>query len=246
MRRTKLILLPLAFTLAAATAFAQKHSTAHVAAEIQDKLYHARIYEHGNVQAQFDNGVATLTGSVDSIGVKQDAERAARKVDDVLRVEDNIQVNTDDVTPQQIVERARHDILTYYAYGIFDWITLDAEGNTLAVKGAVSQPFKKEDIGNFLAHIKGVARLDNQLEVLPLSQFDDSLRIAIARAIYNDPFFLQYAMQPLPPIHIVVKNGNVRLEGVVATPLDRAKADSDARLAATYFGFTNNLQVERQ
>jgi hyperosmotically inducible protein len=70
------------------------------------------------------------------------------------------------------------------------------------------------------------------------------LRQAIARAIYNDPFFIHYGNQALPPIHIIVKNGNVTLEGVVATALDRAKAENDARLAATYFNLTNNLRIE--
>jgi hyperosmotically inducible protein len=115
----------------------------------------------------------------------------------------------------------------------------------LLVSGQVAQPFKKSDIGNFLAHIKGVAQLDNNLEVLPTSQFDDRVRLAVARAIYGDPFFVHYADQALPSIHIIVKNGNVTLEGVVANQLDRAKAEADARLAATYFSFTDNLRLEQ-
>ena len=158
----------------------------------------------------------------------------------------NLQVWTEDITARQILEKARHEILTYYAYGVFDNVALGAQGNKLIVSGQVSQPFKKEDIGNFLAHIKGVAELDNQLEVLPVSQFDDSLRIAIARAIFNDPYFIQYANQPIPPIHIIVKNGNVTLEGVVATELDRVKAENNARFASTFFSLTNNLRVERK
>lgn len=247
MRTLRTYLLPIVIAIfATAPAFPKEHSTAQAAAEIQDKLYHARIYEHGNVQVNFQNGVATLSGTVDSVGVKMDAERATRKVDDVTQLVDNIQVQTGDVTPQQIVERARHEIVTYYAYSIFDWIVLQPEGNTLIVKGEVTQPYKKGDIGNFLAHIKGVADLRNELEVLPTSEYDDSLRLAIARAIYNDPYFIHYANQAIPPIHIIVKNGNVTLEGVVATTLDHAKADSDARLAAAFFNFTNNLRVESQ
>jgi len=203
------------------------------------------VYKHGDVQVSVDNGVATLTGTVDCLGVKMDAERAARKVDDVTEVVNNINVHAEDVTVRQIGEQARKDIVTYHWYSIFDWITLEVQGGRLIVNGQVTLPVKKQDIGNFLAHVKGVAELDNNLEVLPTSEYDDSLRMAIARAIYNDPFFIHYRDQALPPIHVIVKNGNVTLEGVVANQLDRAKAEADARLAATYFSFTNNLRLER-
>jgi hyperosmotically inducible protein len=246
MRRTKLLFAPLMLALAVQTAFAKKHddSPAQVTARIEDKLYHAQVYKHGDVQVSVDNGVATLTGTVDCVGVKMDAERAARKVDDVLEVVDNINVHAEDVTPRQIGEQARKDIVTYPWFTVFDWVTLGVQGDRLIVNGQVTQPYKKQDIGNFLAHVKGVAELDNNLEVLPTSEYDDSLRLAVARAIYNDPFFIHYRDQALPPIHIIVKNGNVTLEGLVANPLDRAKAETDARLAATFFGFTDNLQIE--
>ena len=167
-------------------------------------------------------------------------------MDDVESVVNNIKVHAEDVTTRQILERARKEIVTYYAYSIFDWITLESEGDKLIIRGYVSQPFKKSDIGNFLAHIKGVGDLKNDLEVLPTSGFDDELRVAVSRAIYNDPTFLRYANMAYPPIHIIVKNGNVTLEGWVNSPLEKAKAEADARLAATYFGFTNNLQVDKR
>jgi hyperosmotically inducible protein len=231
--------------IAAQVTFAKKQvdSPAQITAKVEDKLFHAQVFKHGSVQVSVNNGVSTLTGTVDSVGVKMDAERAARKVNDVTVV-DNINVHAEDVTPRQIADQARKDILTYYAYTIFDNITLELQAGRLAVNGQVTQPYKKQDIGNYLAHIKGVAEFDNNLEVLPTSQYDDRLRLAIARAIYNDPYFIHYADQALPPIHVVVKNGNVTLEGVVASQLDRTKAEADARLAATFFNFTDNLRVE--
>ena len=246
MRGTKLLFAPLMLAVAAQVTFAKKQmdSPAQITAKIQDKLYHAQVFKHGNVQVNVGNGVATLTGKVDSVGYKMDAERAAGKVD-ALTVVDDIVVQAEDVTPRQIADQARKEILTYYAYTIFDNINLQLQDGRLVASGQVTQPFKKGDIGNFLSHIKGVAEFDNNLEVLPTSQYDDTLRLAIARAIYRDPFFIHYADQALPPIHIVVKNGNVTLEGVVANQLDRAKADADARLAATFFNFTDNLRLEK-
>ncbi len=133
----------------------------------------------------------------------------------------------------------------YYAYGIFDNVNLEAQGDKLIVSGQVTQPFKKADMGNMLTRVKGVATVVNNLEVLPTSNFDDRLRLTVARAIYGDPFFLHYADQPLPPIHIIVKNGNVTLEGMVATTMDRTKAAMSARGAGLSFSVVDNLRVER-
>jgi hyperosmotically inducible protein len=246
MRGTKLLFAALMLALAAQVGFAKKQtdSPAQITAKIEDKLYHAQVFKHGNVQVRVDSGVATLSGTVDAVGYKMDAERAARKVDGVTVV-DNISVHADDVTARQIADQARKDIVTYYAYTIFDNVNLQLQDGRLAVSGQVTQPFKKSDIANFLAHVKGVAELDDNLEVLPTSQFDDRLRLAVARAIYGDPFFVHYGHQALPPIHVIVKNGNVTLEGVVANQLDRAKAEADARFAATYFNFTDNLRLDQ-
>jgi hyperosmotically inducible protein len=242
-----LLFAPLLLAIAAQVTFAKKQmdSPAQITARIEDKLYHAQVFKHGNVQVSVDNGVATLIGTVDSVGVKMDAEHAARRVGGVTVI-DNINVHAEDVTPGQIAEQARKDIVTYYAYTIFDNITMEVRGDRLIVNGQVTQPYKKQDIANYLAHVKGVAELDNNLEVLPTSEYDDSLRLAIARAVYNDPFFTRYGNQALPPVHIIVKNGNVTLEGVVATALDRTKAETDPRLAATYFNLTDNLRIERK
>lgn len=244
MRKTGLVLSILVMVLGVGTAFGRPQaSNFQITAAIEDRLFHARTFQHGQVEAAFENGVATLTGTVDSVGAKLDAERAARKAGGVISVVDQINVRAEDVSPLQIAKEARRQIVTYYAYGVFDNISLEAQGDRLIVSGQVSQPFKKEDIGNLLSHVKGVAELDNNLEVLPTSMYDDQLRIAVARAIYRDPYFVHYATQAVPPIHIIVKNGNVTLEGVVASELDRLKAESAARLAATYFGFTDNLRV---
>lgn len=229
--------------LAAGAGFPNTHaSTAQAVANVADRLYHAHVY--GQVHVTFEDGIATLTGTVDSLRAKFDAERAARKVEDVVQVVDHIDVRTEDITARQILEGARKAIVTYYAYTIFDNVVLQAQGNSLVVSGQVTDPYKREDIGNFLARIKGIAEFKNNLKVLPVSNYDDQLRIAIARAIYNDPYFVHYATQALPPIHVIVKNGNVTLEGAVATQVDRAKAESEARFAGTFFALVNNLRVE--
>ena len=242
--RNKLSLLPLLLVLATGVCWAGEPTTdAQTTAGIQSRIYHAQVYKHGDVQVTYANGIATLTGTVDNLGSKLDAEKAARKAPGVSSVVDNIQVRADDVTEGQILEKARHEIVIYYAYGIFDNVNLQAQGDTLVVSGQVTQPFKKTDIGNILTRVKGVAAVQNNLEVLPTSTFDDRLRFAVARAIYGDPFFIHYADQALPPIHIIVKNGKVTLEGAVASSLDRAKAYLAASGAGLSFSVVNNLRV---
>jgi hyperosmotically inducible protein len=244
--RNKFQFLTLFLILAAGIGWAgEPIPDAQTTAGIQSRLYHAQVYKHGDVQVAYANGVATLTGTVDNLGSKLDAEKAARKTPGVTSVVDNIQVRADDVTVQQLLEKARHEIVIYYAYGIFDNVNLEAQGDKLIVSGQVTQPFKKADIGNMLTRVKGVATVVNDLEVLPTSTFDDRLRLQIARAIYRDPFFLHYADQPLPPIHIIVKNGNVTLEGVVANTMDRTKADLAARGVGLSFSVVDNLRIEK-
>ena len=246
MRKFRLYAFGMMAVFAAQTSFGgTRGSDAKIAATIQDRIYHARVFERGQIQVAFRDGVATLTGTVDSLGVKLDAERAARKVGGVFRIVNDVNVHADDVTDRQILEQARKQVVTYYAYGIFDNVLLGAQGDKLVVSGQVSQPFKRQDMGNFLSHIKGVAELENRLEVLPTSIDDERLRLAIARAIFRDPYFVHYANQAVPPIHIIVKNGNVTLEGMVNSAVDRAKAENAARFAATFFSLTNNLGVER-
>ena len=92
--------------------------------------------------------------------------------------------------------------------------------------------------------VPGVREVENDVEVLPLSPFDDEVRMRIARAIFRDPSLFRYMMQANPSIHIVVKNGNVVLTGVVANELDRMLAEREARFAATYLGLSNKLVVE--
>jgi hyperosmotically inducible periplasmic protein len=242
--RKNLLFSPVFLMLVGVTAWAGAPPTeSQIKAGIQSRMYHAQIYQHGDVQVTCDNGVATLTGTVDNLGSKLDAEKAARKTRGVTCVIDNIVVRADDVTEAQILAQARHEILMYYAYGIFDNVNLEAQGGRLIVYGQVTQPFKKSDIGNILTRVKGVAGLANNLEVLPTSMFDDRLRLQVAQAIYGNPYFIHYADQAEPPIHIIVKNGNVTLEGVVANTMDRTRAEMAARSAGLSFAVADNLRI---
>ena len=141
--------------------------------------------------------------------------------------------------------RVRHEIVMYPYYGIFDNVTYRVSNGSVELTGAVTEPWKKDAIGKSVQRIAGVTSLTNSLEVLPLSQMDNRLRWQLARAIYSDPSLSRYAVQSIPPIHIIVDNGHVTLEGVVNNNLEKDVAGMRAGAAGLSFGpITNHLRVE--
>jgi len=111
--------------------------------------------------------------------------------------------------------------------------------------GQVSQPFKKDDLGRIARSVPGVTSVTNDLQVLPLSPMDDQLRLRVARAVYGDAVLNRYALGALPPIHIIVDNGRVTLEGSVGTEMEKQVAGMRASSAGLSFGaVVNNLRVE--
>src|SRR4029079_9314909 len=113
----------------------------------------------------------------------------------------------------------------------------------VVLTGKVTMPYKRDDIAKRIAKIDGVRSVNDQIGVLPVSQFDDELRYRIARSIYNNSNFWNYAIMPNPPIHIVVEHGRVTLTGVVQSNVDRMLA----RSLATQFGalsVTNALKTD--
>jgi osmotically-inducible protein OsmY len=238
-------LLALLLMLCAAPAFAGDHVVPdeQIGAEIQDHLYHANIFKHGEVHISVEHGVVTLSGMVDSVGVKMDAQNAAMKDEDVTRTVNDIQIQVGGITPNQLVVQARHKLLSCYAYTVYDYVEFEAHGSTLVILGELTQPYKKVAIDYTLAHIKGVSAIEDKVSVLPLSSYDDGVRMQIARAIYDDPYFSEYVDGGRLPIHIVVREGNITLEGYVDSREDRARAAEDANIVTMAELVTNNLHV---
>ena len=144
-----------------------------------------------------------------------------------------------------LATRAIHEIRMYPRYTIWDNINLRVRDGNVELTGQVSQPYKKNDLTRLMQRIPGVASVTNRVEVLPLSNFDDQLRLRVARAIYRDQVLSRYAIQPVPPIHIIVKNGQVTLEGVVNSEMEKNMAFMRASSAGLSFGSVqNNLRVE--
>jgi len=145
---------------------------------------------------------------------------------------------------ERIVREVRHEILMLPYYGVFDDIAFKVDGNTLTLLGQVARPQLKSDAENAVKHIEGVEKVNNQIEVLPASPFDDRLRLALFRAIYGYPALEKYDLGVQKPIRIIVNNGRVTLEGVVDNEADKNFAFMRASGVPGTFGVTNNLGVE--
>ena len=130
-------------------------------------------------------------------------------------------------------------------FGVFDNIAYKVDGYNVTLLGQVSRPSLKSDAGNVVKRIEGVENVDNQIEVLPNSPNDDRLRLRLYRAIYGYGPMQKYALGVQKPIRIIVKNGNVTLEGVVDNEGDKNIANIRANGVSGSFSVTNNLRVEK-
>ena len=134
--------------------------------------------------------------------------------------------STTDGKDLQLFKDVAKSVNRYTHFTIFDDVSAQVSDGVVTLTGRVTMPYKRDDIMNRVADVKGVLEVRDQIEVLPVSSFDDRLRSQIARAIYNNPNFWNYAIGPNPSIHIIVEHGHVTLTGVVNNNVDRMLARS--------------------
>lgn len=146
---------------------------------------------------------------------------------------------------QRLSGEVRHELVMIPQYTVFDNLAYRVDGGTVTLFGQVRDAIVKDSAEQRIKHLEGVERVDNQIEILPASFNDDRIRRQVARAVFNDPRLSSYAIQPVPPIHIIVKNGHVNLEGVVRTQTDKDDAFIRANGVPGVFSVDNNLQVEQ-
>jgi len=147
-------------------------------------------------------------------------------------------------TPFSLSREIHHQILMLPFYSVFDAIAFTLDGNKVTLTGQVVRPTLKEQAEAAVRSIEVVSTVVNQIEVLPASSTDDDLRRAVYRALYEDPTLARYAAQAVPSIHIVVKNGNVSLEGSVISASDKDLAALRAGSVANVLSVKNNLVVQ--
>jgi hyperosmotically inducible protein len=130
-------------------------------------------------------------------------------------------------------------------YGVFDNFAFRVDDSIVTLMGSVTRPTLKSSAENVVKRIEGVTAVVNQIEVLPLSSFDDRIRIAVLRSIYGSSNLSRYGLGAQPSIRIIVKRGEVTLEGVVNNEADRNIAFIRANGVAGVFKVTNNLRLDK-
>jgi hyperosmotically inducible periplasmic protein len=146
---------------------------------------------------------------------------------------------------ERVAREVRHELVMLPYYGVFDNLAFKVEGSTVTLLGQVARPTLKSDAEKVVKDVEGVESVVNEIKVLPNSPSDDRIRLATYRAVYGHAGLDRYALQAVPPIHIIVENGNVTLEGVVSSQSDKDQAGIYAKTVSGVFSVTNNLRVEK-
>jgi osmotically-inducible protein OsmY len=146
-------------------------------------------------------------------------------------------------TEQNIAKSVRHQLAMLPYVGVFDNLEYRVDGDNVTLFGQVTNSELRQDAEHAANGVEGVARVDDKIEVLPTSIFDDQLRLAVARAIYGYAPLERYASDPQAPIRIIVKNGHVRLEGIVSSQMDRNLAFMRANGVPFIYSVVNDLRV---
>ncbi|HEY2820577.1 MAG TPA: BON domain-containing protein [Candidatus Acidoferrum sp.] len=146
---------------------------------------------------------------------------------------------------QNMVKEIRHQLVLLPYYSVFDNLSFRIEGSKVILLGQVVRPTLKSDAGAAVKGVEGISSVQNDIEVLPNSPMDNQLRRAVYRAVYGEPGLSRYALSAVPSIHIIVKNGNVTLEGVADNDADKNLAGLRANGVPNVFSVTNNLVVSK-
>jgi osmotically-inducible protein OsmY len=151
--------------------------------------------------------------------------------------------------PQRMQDRVSrevfHELVTLPQLTIFDNLQYKVDGNKVTLMGQVREAILKDSAEKRVKSIEGVESVNNQIEILPASGNDDRIRREVARALFNDERLFRYSMGSVPPIHIIVKNGHVTLEGVVNSEADKNEASIRANSVPGVFSVDNHLQVQK-
>ena len=245
MKKTLAVLTLGLFVLLSMTALA---STGRYDQQIQQAVSH-KIQETKQLQkvnSSVEDGIVTLTGSVDLYQDKLDAAKKAKKVANVNGVRNDIAVAGENVPDSKLQDKLTRQ-LSYDRVGYFDnafnYLAVNVKDGVVTLTGATYWDVPRDSAMSIIARTEGVKDVVNEVKVLPTSLFDDTIRRQEARAIYRDSVLSRYAIDPKDPIRIVVDNGHVTLYGTVQSAMDKNLAGIRAGEVPGVFSVQNNLVV---
>lgn len=213
--------------------------------KVSEKIRDARQLQ--NVNASVDDGIVTLTGTVGLYQQKLDAAKKVKKLENVTGVRNDIavagQTVPDGQLQQKLAKQLAYDRVGYYD-NTFNYLALDVKDGVVTLTGDTLNDVARDSALALVARTPGVKDVVSQVKELPVSNFDDSIRIRTARAIYRDSVLGRYASDPVHPIRIVVDNGHVTLYGSVENTMDKTLAGMRANQVPGSFSVDNKLTVD--
>ncbi|MBV8115656.1 MAG: BON domain-containing protein [Silvibacterium sp.] len=228
-------------------AVAQASEDNNLRAEIMNKALNKSQLK--NVQVSVTNGIAHLTGTVDTFYWKQEADKRVHRTKGVKGVDNEIEVAGPEISDQQLQDKLVKAIAyDRVGYGTtpFNAISVNVQNGAVTLGGTAYGPVDADSAVAVAENMKGVKDVINNISVDPVSPMDDRIRRAVYRAVYGFPSMNKYAIDPAQPIRISVQNGNVTLYGVVINQGDKDAAGIRANTVPGVFKVTNDLQVASQ
>lgn len=237
----------LAVGLLSAMLLADTGAAARYDNQVQNAVTHklAAKNRFSNVKASVEDGIVTLTGTVDLYQYKLDAAKLARKTQNAQDVRNLITVAGPNVPDAQLEQKLANK-LTYVREGYdsaFDYFALGVKDGVVTVEGADRTGVGRDEALADIANMPGVKDVIDNVTIEPVSAFDDGLRLRALRAIYRDPVLSKYAIDPARPIRIIVANGHVTLYGAVNSAMDKQVAGLRAGQLFGAFTVENKLEV---
>ena len=199
-----------------------------------------------NISLSVEDGIVTLTGTVDLYQDKLDAAKKIKKVAEVTGVRNDITVAgapPDSQLQQKLTKKLAYDRVGYYD-NAFNYIAVSVNGGVVTLSGDAVWDAPDESALGIVAQTPGVKDVVDDVKILPVSNFDNSIRLRTARAIYHDSVLGRYASDPVDPIRIVVDNGHVTLYGIVESTMDKNIAGMRASSVPGAFSVENKLVVD--
>jgi osmotically-inducible protein OsmY len=230
--------------LSATLSFAQDHgqtlSASNLKIFVQYKLAQAHLLNNDNIKVEVNGNNIILSGEVPTLNDKNQAEVEAQSVDENYMVENNLKVEIPNIPDSELTQTIMDKIQSNLFYTIFDWLSVSSDNGVVTLKGWVHLPWLKSQFQSEIEKIPGVKSVNNEMQ----NTFGpEDFGIRIARLIYNNPMFhgLQYIKNP--PIHIIVNNGRVILEGYVKSQVQKDVAENLVKYRTDAFSVENNLKI---
>ncbi len=225
---------------------AAQTSSARYDSDIQTRVTQqlAKKNDFRNLQASTEDGIVTLSGTVDLYQQKLDAAKKVRKLDKVQGVRNEVAVSStapDTELAAKLERKLHYDRIGYDNQ--FNFVDVAVNNGVATLSGETRTDVGRDSALSLVNNMPGVKDVIDNVKVSPVSGFDDRIRISALRAIYRDPVLGRYASDPAKPIRIVVDNGKLSLYGTVASAMDKQIAGIRANQVFGVFSVQNNLEV---